>query len=135
PSNQCAVAAQAPPSGTISANTATALAFAPDGRLFFAERSGTVRVFQDGAARDFATVRTVTTEAGGGYSERGLLGLAISPAFASDRFVYAFYSEADRAHQAVVRWTDCAGTATAPKRIMRLPAGSDCCHKGGRLAF
>ncbi len=50
-----------------------------------------VGVFQGGRTKVFATVPTVTTEAGGGYSERGLLGLAVSPTVASDRFVYAFY--------------------------------------------
>jgi glucose/arabinose dehydrogenase len=131
----CAVGAQPPLPGSIPAQVATALAFAPDGRLFFAERSGTVRVVQDGAAREFATVPTTTAEAGGGYSERGLLGLAVSPTFASDRFVYAFYSNTDRSRQDVVRWTDCAGEGRDATVLIRLPAGSDCCHKGGRLAF
>jgi glucose/arabinose dehydrogenase len=113
-----------------------ALAFAPDGRLFWAERGGAIKVWQGGAAQDFAAVSTVTTERGGGYSERGLLGLAISPSFAQDRFVYAMYSEPDYAHQTVVRWTDCAGKGTSQTTIVaNLPAGSDCCHKGGRLAF
>ena len=71
--------APGPPTGDISAAFATALAFAPDGRLFYAERSGTIRVWQHGAAQIFAHVNTVTTERGGGYSERGLLGLAVSP--------------------------------------------------------
>jgi hypothetical protein len=44
-------------------------------------------------------VPTVTTERGGGYSERGLLGLALSPTFATDHFVYAFYSRADYSTQ------------------------------------
>jgi glucose/arabinose dehydrogenase len=131
----CALGPQAPPTGTISANFATALAFAPDGRLFYAERSGTVRVWQDGAARSFASVSTVTAERNGGYSERGLLGLAISPGFAQDHFVFAFYSDADYATQHVIRWTDCAGTASNATVIITLPAGPDCCHKGGRLAF
>jgi len=108
---------------------------APDGRLFFTERGGTIRVVQDGATRTFATVPTVTTEAGGGYSERGLLGLAISPTFATDRFVYAFSSAPDRSRQVVTRFTDCAGEGRDAKVIIELPAGSDCCHKGGRLAF
>jgi len=129
------VSAQSPPSRTISANFATAIAFAPDGRLFYAERSGTVRVWQNGGSRAFANVRTVTTEGGGGYSERGLLGLAISPTFDRDRYVYAFYSDTDRAHQHVVRWADCAGKGTHAKVIITLPSGSDCCHKGGRIAF
>jgi glucose/arabinose dehydrogenase len=131
----CALGPQAPPTGTLDANYATALAFAPDGRLFFAERSGTVRVFQDGAVKEFAKVPTVTTERGGGYSERGLLGLAISPTFAADRFVYAFVSNPDREHQDIVRWTDCAGTGGAFTTLVRFPAGNDCCHKGGRLDF
>ena len=133
--NGCAVAPQSPPSGTVSANFPTALAFAPDGRLFVAERSGTVRVYQGGSAQLFATVSTTTTEPGGGYSERGLLGLAISPTFLQDRFVYAFYSDADRTHQEIIRWTDCAGVGTNPATLVQLPAGPDCCHKGGRLAF
>jgi glucose/arabinose dehydrogenase len=128
------VQGQAPPSGNIGADYATALAFAPDGRLFWAERSGTVKVWQDGA-RTFATVRTVTTERSGGYSERGLLGLAISPTFSQDRFVYAFYSDVNRTQQRVIRWRDCRGTATDPTILVTLPSGGDCCHKGGRLAF
>jgi glucose/arabinose dehydrogenase len=103
--------------------------------LFYAERAGTIRVFQDGASRLFASVETVTTERGGGYSERGLLGLAVSPTFARDHFVYAFYSKADGVNQEIIRWTDCAGVASAPTPLIQLPAGSDCCHKGGRLAF
>src|SRR5665213_4416207 len=79
---------------------------------FWTERAGTVRVWQDGAPRTFATVRTVTTEANGSYSERGLLGLAISPSFASDRYVYAFYSDANRAQQHVIRWRDCLGAVS-----------------------
>jgi len=94
-----------------------------------------VREWVNGASRVFATVSTVTTEAGGGYSERGLLGLAISPGFATDHHVYAFYSDPDRRHQHVVRWTDCAGTASPATLLITLPAGPDCCHKGGRIAI
>lgn len=131
----CAVARQPPPPGRVAANFATALAFTPDGRLFFAERRGTVRVLQDGEVRAFAAVPTVTTEAGGGYSERGLLGLAVSPTFAADRFVYAFYSAANRTGQVVMRWTDCGGESRDPTVLIELPAGATCCHKGGRIAF
>ena len=120
---------------TIPADNATALAFAADGRLFYAERSGTVRVYQDGVSRVFAKVATVTAEPGGGYSERGLLGLAVSPTFSRDHYVYAFYSKTNRTQQEVIRWTDCAGVASDPSALIELPAGSDCCHKGGRLAF
>jgi glucose/arabinose dehydrogenase len=135
PPSTCTIAGQHPPTGTIDASVATALAFAPDGRLFYTERSGTIRVYQDGTARTFATVSTVTSEPGGGYSERGLLGIALSPTFATDHFVYALYSSADRNHQYVTRWSDCGGVGTNATNIIQLPAGGDCCHKGGRLAF
>ncbi len=134
-SDACAVQGQTPPSGNIATNFATALAFAPDGRLFWTERSGTVRVWQDGAARAFATVSTVTKERSGGYSERGLLGLAISPTFTKDRFVYAFFSDVNYTEQHVIRWRDCRGTGMDPTILVTLPSGPDCCHKGGRLAF
>jgi glucose/arabinose dehydrogenase len=108
-----------------------ALAWSPDGRLFWTERGGAVKVFQRGAVQTFATVSTVTAEPGGGYSERGLLGLAISGSS-----VFAMYSNPDYATQTIVRWTDCGGTAKDQTVIAAgLPAGNDCCHKGGRLAI
>lgn len=133
--NACNLGTQAPPPQTVPAAFATALAFAPDGRLFFAERAGTLRVWQNGAAHDFAHVATVSSERGGGYSERGLLGLAVSPMFATDHFVFGFYSDTNYTQQHVIRWTDCAGASGNPTVLVTLPSGADCCHKGGRIAF
>jgi glucose/arabinose dehydrogenase len=114
-----------------AADFATALAWAPDRRLFYAERAGTIRTFDGTNRRVFATVSPSTD------GERGLLGLALSPTFAKDHFVYAFYSRADDStKQRVVRWLDQGGTGTGLTTIIdNLPAGSDCCHKGGRIAF
>ncbi|MDP2952579.1 MAG: PQQ-dependent sugar dehydrogenase, partial [Chloroflexota bacterium] len=72
-----------------------ALAFAPDGRLFFNElRSGRVRIIEDGrlVKEPFATLEVVRLR---DYSEHGLLGLALDPNFASNHYVYVFYSEPD----------------------------------------
>src|SRR6266446_4199454 len=96
----------------IAADSATALAWAPDKRLFYAERSGTIRTFDGTTRRTFATVSTSTD------GERGLLGLALSPTFDKDHFVYAFYSRADDlTRQRVVRWLDrggAGGSRSAP---------------------
>ncbi len=141
PPDPCAsppVSVSGPPGQSVfvdGAHFVTALAWAPDGRLFFAERSGAIRVVANGAATTFATVPTVTTERSGGYSERGLLGLALSPNFTIDHFVYAFVSQPDFTTQVVLRFRDCAGVASEPETIVTLPSGNDCCHKGGRLAF
>src|SRR3954453_16979808 len=53
----------------------TAMAFAPDGRLFVAEQGGRLRVIKNGAllAQPFLTV---TVDSSG---ERGLLGVAFDP--------------------------------------------------------
>src|SRR6267154_5595653 len=92
-----------------AADTATALAWAPDKRLFYAERSGTIRTFDGTTRRTFATVSTSTE------GERGLLGLALSPTFDKDHFVYAFYSRADDlTRQRVVRWLDRGGAGVNP---------------------
>src|ERR1700682_1902945 len=114
-----------------NADFATALAWAPDGRLFYAERSGTIRTFDGTNRRVFATASSSTD------AERGLLGLALSPSFRDDHFVYAFYSRADDpTRQRVVRWRDQSGAGASLTTIVdNLPAGPDCCHKGGRLAF
>jgi glucose/arabinose dehydrogenase len=128
-SGPCAITGQTLPRGNIPADFATALVFAPDGRLFWTERSGTIKVWQDGAAHTFAAVKTATD------GERGLLGLAISPTFTQDRFVYAFYSDVNETQQRVIRWRDCQGRGLDPTILVTLPAGPDCCHKGGRIAF
>lgn len=115
----------------VAADFATALAWAPDGRLFYDERAGTIRTYDGKTSHLFASVSTTTS------GERGLLGLALSPTFTNDHFVYAFYSRADdESRQRVVRWTDQGGSGTNLTTIIdNLPGGTDCCHKGGRLAF
>ncbi len=112
-----------------------ALAWAPDRRLFIALRGGTILVAAGTAVSTFTTVPTVTTQPDGGSSERGLLGLAVSPSYPRDHFVYALYSLPDHAHEVVERWTDCGGRATDPTTLIELPTGADCCHKGGRVVF
>ena len=61
------------------------LAFAPDGRLFISERPGRVRVYQNGTllAEPALTLTDAFTR-----DESGILGLAVHPDFASNRFVY-----------------------------------------------
>src|SRR4029079_2585063 len=66
----------------------TAMALAPDGRVFVAEKGGTLRVVQNGTvlANPFLTVGVNTA------SERGLIGVALDPNFAAHRFVYVYYN-------------------------------------------
>lgn len=66
----------------------TSMAFAPDGRLFVTEQGGSLRVVKDGA---LLTQPFLTVDANS-ILERGLLGLAFDPDFASNRFIYVYYT-------------------------------------------
>ena len=68
----------------------TALAFTPDGRLLVSTQQGRLQIIQNGKllatpALDLAAI--ICTD-----SERGLLGIAVDPAFASNRTIYLFYT-------------------------------------------
>lgn len=63
-----------------------ALEQSSDGRIFIAERGGIVKVFQNNAVSTVFTVTTVTD------NEQGLLGLTLHPNFATNGYIYVFYS-------------------------------------------
>jgi len=66
----------------------TAMQFAPDGRLFVAQQGGALRVIQNGLLLPTPFV-TLTVDDDG---ERGLLGVAFDPGFASNQYVYVYYT-------------------------------------------
>jgi len=68
----------------------TALAFTPDGRLLITTQGGQVRVYQNGAL--LATPAVNLNSKLCTNSERGLLGIAVDPNFAANRYVYFYYS-------------------------------------------
>jgi glucose/arabinose dehydrogenase len=68
----------------------TALAFTPDGRLLITTQTGQLRVVQNGTL--LATSALNLSASICTNSERGLLGVAVDPGFASNRFVYLFYT-------------------------------------------
>lgn len=64
----------------------TALAFAPDGRLFVAEKTGAIRIVDHAGLRGEPLVVIPVYD----LSECGLLGLAVDPEFDQNGFLYAF---------------------------------------------
>jgi glucose/arabinose dehydrogenase len=68
------------------------LAFAPDGRLFVAERSGRIRIVRDGRLLRASAWSLAETEAGRGQ----VLALALDPQFERNRFVFAIYTAPSR---------------------------------------
>ena len=65
-----------------------AMKFAPDGRLFVLEQRGTVRIVKNGVLLPKPAL-TLPVPSGG---SRGLLGLTFDPAFATNGYVYLFYT-------------------------------------------
>jgi len=64
------------------------------GRLFIGQQRGAVRIFQNGMLlpTPFLNLASKLVPERAGYDERGLLGLAFHPNFASNRRFYVFYS-------------------------------------------
>ncbi len=118
----------------------SSLTFAPDGRMFFIEVwTGTIRVVQDGQLLDepFATLDIVQAD---GFTEHGILGLALHPEFEENGWVYAFHTVPDEAgnpaEQRIVRLTADGNSAVDEEIIVDgLPFGPNCCHNGGRMTF
>ena len=122
----------------------TAMAFAPDGRLYVAEQRGTLRVVdQTGQLQEkpFFDVSGKVSPVG----ERGLLGVAFDPAFATDNYVYVYYTLADGTtpvHNCVARFTatvDGSGNVVAAagseRPIFDLPSLGATNHNGGAIHF
>jgi glucose/arabinose dehydrogenase/PKD repeat protein len=69
----------------------TDVAFTPDGRLLVTSQNGVLRVF-DQAGALLGTALSLDSSQICSNSERGLLGVAVDPAFAGNGFVYLFYT-------------------------------------------
>lgn len=101
-------------------------------------RTGRIRWIENGRLRaePFATV---PVPASAGYNEYGLLGLAVDPEYATNRYVYVFHTvgaDGRATGQRIVRFTVQNGRGVDMTTIVDgLPAGAACCHNGGRILF
>lgn len=108
------------------------IVFAPDGRAFFTERTGSLRVIENGTLLD-APVATLPVAAVG---EGGLLGLALDPNFEANHCLYLYYTYSDSAglHNRVSRFQEKGGAIISEKVLLdNIPANSY--HDGGRIKF
>src|SRR6266699_2727366 len=88
----------------------TAMAFAPDGRLFVCQQGGQLRVIKNGILLPTPFVFLTVDSAG----ERGLLGIAFDPNFATNQFVYVYYTATTPAtHNRISRFTASGDVAVA----------------------
>jgi glucose/arabinose dehydrogenase len=117
----------------------TAMSFSPDGRLFVTEKGGTVRVITpNGATGTLQSTPFVTLSGVDSAGERGAIGLAFAPDFASSQRVYVHYtSTAGGSHGRVSYFTASGNVASgAETPILNLPNLSGATnHNGGAIHF
>jgi len=113
----------------------TAMTFAPDGRLFVCQQGGQLRVIKNGALLATPFV-TLTVDSSG---ERGLLGVAFDPNFATNNFVYVYYTATTPAtHNRVSRFTANGDVALAGSEVVILDLNNlsgATNHNGGAIHF
>jgi glucose/arabinose dehydrogenase/regulation of enolase protein 1 (concanavalin A-like superfamily) len=75
-------------------------AFAPTGDIFIGEQAGTILIYRNGAILS-TPLGTINTD---GSNEKGLLGLAVDPNYATNGYIYVSYTTVDE-HAQLSRFT------------------------------
>src|SRR5260221_5085896 len=135
---------------TSGLGNASAMAVAPDGRIFVTQRgtngngsggtaTAAVRVVKNGTllATPFVNI-TVDNSSFGCCNERGLVGIAIDPNFSSNHFVYVYYTvPGSPAHNRASRFTANGDVAAAgsEQALLNLENLTNPNHNGGAMHF
>jgi glucose/arabinose dehydrogenase len=114
-----------------------ALDIAKDGRIFIAQQDGFVRVVQNGKVLATPFLKIAVTN----QDEHGLLGLALDPDFATNHYIYFFYTTtaANGYNNRISRFTE-SNSLVVPNsekvilNLQKVPA-ADKWHNGGALHF
>ena len=115
-------------------NSPTAMAVAPDGRIFVTQQGGAIRIIKNDVLLP-TPFFTVTT---GAYDEQGLSGIAFDPDFGSNGFVYVSYSPANgnnRTHQRISRITIQGDAGSDETTLFEMPQSNLPYHLAGALLF
>jgi glucose/arabinose dehydrogenase len=129
------------PSGFVETTVAsgiaspTAMAIAPNGRIFVCSQTGALRVIKNGVLLATPFVNLSVDSVG----ERGLLGVAFDPNFNLNHFIYLYYTvPGNPSHNRVVRFTANGDVALPGSRLILLELDSLSTatnHNGGALHF
>ena len=110
------------------------LDIAPDGRIFLIELAGVVKLIepQTGSVSEIAKLDVFTEQ------ENGLIGLALDPNFAENKWVYLQYSRPDFTGQTISRFkfVDEKLDLNSEQRLFQYEEQRrECCHHAGSLEF
>ncbi len=110
------------------------LAIADDGRVFYIDRNGAVKIILDNG--NVVTAGTIDVDTS---QEFGLLGIALDPDFATNGWIYLYHSPAGATPtDRVSRFTMSGNTMQVASKtdIIDIPTQRDqCCHAGGAMEF
>jgi glucose/arabinose dehydrogenase len=108
------------------------IVWAPDGRMFFTERIGRVRIYENGKLRPAPLFTVPDVEQSG---ESGLMSIALHPQFASNHLLYLSYAyKGQEQNVRVVRYREIENRLTDRQLIIEnIPAAQY--HAGCRLRF
>ncbi|MDF2613973.1 MAG: glucose sorbosone dehydrogenase [Clostridia bacterium] len=109
-----------------------AIAINGGGKLYFTERSGAIRMIEDGELnpQPLFTFRTPFVSQG----EGGLMGIVLDPNFSQNHYIYVMhtYAEGGQIYNRVVRLVEEDNRASIDRVILdRIPGGR--IHNGGRI--
>ncbi len=110
-----------------------AVEVAPDGRVFYIQRTGELKLIQPNGAISTAADLPVTT-----VQEFGLIGLALDPDFADNNWIYLAWSPSADTGDWISRFTMDGNTLDLDSevRMLNIPTQrAECCHAGGNLEF
>src|SRR5438477_11377226 len=129
------------PSGFVATTVAsgfvspTAMAIAPNGRIFVCSQTGALRVIKNGVllATPFVTFSVDSV------GVRGFLGVAFDPHFTLNNYIYLYYTvPGTPSHNRVVRFTANGDVVLPGSRVILLeldPLSTATNHNGGALHF
>ncbi|NNE34632.1 MAG: ThuA domain-containing protein, partial [Rhodothermales bacterium] len=107
---------------------------APDGRVFFIELGGTVKIYKPESSSTVEAAQIPVFEG----NEHGLLGIELDPAFETNGWVYIFHSPLFGTNQRLSRFTvvgDAIDLGTEEVLLEFPTTRSQCCHNAGSMTF
>ena len=111
----------------------TAMAIAPDGRIFIAEKYGAVRIVENGVLLPDPFLQLPVDN----FNERGLSGIVLDPDFETNHFVYLYYTVVAAGHNRLIR-VQALGNYALPgteEILLELDPLAGTIHNAGAMAF
>ena len=121
------------------------LAVLPDLRVLYVQRKGAVRIYdpKEGKTKTIATIPVSTKykfqDGGQAEAEDGLLGVSLDPNYATNNWIYFYYSPAGDQSMNVLARYELKGDelVESSKKILLevVTQREQCCHTGGSITF